>query len=51
MDRGCWKVLNQCWGRRKGEGLGWWGGAGVKVQALRWKQGKVLCKEELEAPS
>lgn len=26
-------------------------GAGVKVQALRWKQGKVLCEEELEAPS
>lgn len=24
-------------------------GAGVKVQALRWKQGKVLCEEELEA--
>lgn len=20
-----WTVLNQCWGRRKGEGLGWWG--------------------------
>lgn len=43
-------MLNQCWGRRKGEALGWWG-VDVKVQAFRWKQGKVLCKEELKAPS
>lgn len=25
MDQGSWKVLSQCGGRRKGEGVGWWG--------------------------
>lgn len=37
-------------GQKEGRSLGLVGGD-VKVQAFRWKQGKVLCKEELEAPS
>lgn len=25
VEGSCWKELNQCGGRRKGEGVGWWG--------------------------